>query len=242
MEEHLDNRLPTGSKILDIMLDGGYEKDIVTTIYGPAGSGKTVLCLLAAMTMSRSGKKVIYVDTEGGFSVERLKQISGSISQDYKKILDNITFLKPTSFEEQKNSFERLKEIVNDKIGLIIVDTIAMLYRIEMGKSEEYQDVNRELANQIAYLTEIARKKNIPILITNQVYADFEEKDKVNIVGGDILKYGSKCLIELQITPNGNRRLILRKHRNLPEKKEILFKIVEGGILGTTESRGFRLF
>ena len=237
-----DNRVPTGSKILDAMLEGGYEKDAITTIYGPAGSGKTVLCLLAAMTMSRSGKKVIYVDTEGGFSVERLKQISGSISQDYKKILDNITFLKPTSFEEQKNSFERLKEIVNDKIGLIIVDTIAMLYRLEMGKSEEYQDVNRELANQIAYLTEIARKKNIPILITNQVYADFEEKDKVNIVGGDILKYGSKCLIELQITPNGNRRLILRKHRNLPEKKEILFKIVEGGILGTTESRGFRLF
>ena len=237
-----DNRIPTGSKILDSMLEGGYEKDAITTIYGPAGAGKTVLCLLAAMTMSRSGKKVIYVDTEGGFSVERLKQISDSIKHDYKKILDNIIFLKPTSFEEQKKSFEKLKEIVNDKIGLIIVDTIAMLYRLEMGKNENFHDVNRELANQIAYLTEIARKKNIPILITNQVYADFDEKDKVNIVGGDILKYGSKCLIELQITPNGNRRLILRKHRNLPEQREILFKIVEGGIIGTTESKGFRLF
>ncbi|MBI4451939.1 DNA repair and recombination protein RadB [Candidatus Woesearchaeota archaeon] len=236
------NRVPTGSKILDLMLGGGYEKDAITTIYGPAGSGKTVLCLLAAMTMSRSGKKVIYVDTEGGFSVERLRQISESIKQDYKKILDNIIFLKPTSFEEQKKSFEKLKEIVNDKIGLIIVDTIAMLYRLEMGKSEEYQDVNRELANQIAYLTEIARKKNIPILITNQVYADFDVPNKINIVGGDILKYGSKCLVELQITPNGNRRCILRKARSIPEQKEILFKIVEGGIIGTTESRGFKFF
>jgi len=243
MEEPIvDNKIPTGSKILDAMLEGGYEKDAITTIYGPAGAGKTILCLLTAMTMSRSGKKVIYVDTEGGFSVERLKQISDSIKQDYRKILDNVIFLKPTSFEEQKKSFEKLKEIVNEKIGLIIVDTIAMLYRIEMGKSEEYQDVNRELANQIAYLTEIARKKNIPILITNQVYADFDEKDKVNIVGGDILKYGSKCLIELQITPNGNRRAILRKHRSLGAEKEFLFKIVEGGIIGTTESKGFRLF
>ena len=236
------NKIPTGSKVLDIMLDGGYENDVITTIYGPAGSGKTVLCLLCAINVARSGKKVVYVDSEGGFSLERLKQIASHISQDYEKILDKIIFLKPTSFAEQKKSFEKLKDIVNDKIGLIIVDTIAMLYRLELGKNENIQDVNRELGRQISYLTEIARKKNIPILITNQVYTDFDDKNKVNIVGGDILKYGSKCLIELQITPNSNRRAILRKHRSLQEEKEILFKIVEGGIIGTTESRGFKLF
>lgn len=235
-------KIPSGSKILDEMLGGGYEKDVITTIYGPAGAGKTVICILAAMIVARSGKKVIYVDSEGGFSVERLKQIASSINNDYKEILNDIIFLRPTTFEEQKKSFEKLKEIVNDKIGMIVVDSIAMLYRLALGKSDEPQEVNRELANQISYLTEIARKKNIPILISNQVYSDFDEKDKVNIVGGDILKYGSKCLIELQITPNNNRRAILRKHRSLAEQKEILFKIVEGGIIGTAESRGFRLF
>jgi DNA repair protein RadB len=237
-----ENRIRTGSRLLDIMLEGGYEKDAITTIYGPAGSGKTVICLLAAMTMSRSGKKVIYVDTEGGFSVERLKQLSDSIKNDFRKILDSIIFLKPINFDEQKKSFEKLKDIMNDRIGLIIVDTIAMLYRIEMGRNEDIHNVNRELANQTSFLTEIARKKNIPILITNQVYSDFDEPGKVNIVGGDILKYGSKCLIELQITPYGNRKLILRKHRNLPEKKEIVFKIVEGGIIGTKDGVSFRLF
>ena len=238
----LDSKIPTGSKVLDVMLDGGYEKDVITTIYGPAGSGKTVLCLLCSINIVRTEKKVVYVDSEGGFSLERLRQIASHISQDYKKILENIIFLKPTSFAEQKKSFEKLKDIVNDKIGLIIVDTMAMLYRLELGKSEEVHDVNRELGRQIAYLTEIARKKNIPVLITNQVYADFDDKDKVNIVGGDILKYGSKCLIELQITPNGNRRLILRKHRSLGEERELVFKIVDGGIIGTTESKGFKLF
>ena len=236
------NKIPTGSKVLDIMLDGGYEKDVITTVYGPAGSGKTVLCLLCSINVARNGKKVVYVDSEGGFSLERLKQIASHISHDYKDILDKIIFLKPTSFAEQKKSFEKLKDIVNDKIGLIVVDTIAMLYRLELGKSESVQEVNRELGRQISYLTEIARKKNIPVLITNQVYADFDDKDKVNIVGGDILKYGSKCLIELQITPNGNRRVILRKHRSIQAEKEILFKIVEGGIIGTKESKGFKLF
>ena len=241
-KEENNATIATGSKILDAMLNGGYEKDIITTIYGPAGSGKTVLCLLCSINIARSGKKVIYVDSEGGFSLERLKQIASHISQDYKKILDNMIFLRPTTFEEQKKSFEKLKGIVNDKIGLIVVDTIAMLYRLELGKSEEIHEVNRELGRQIAYLTEITRKNNIPILITNQVYTDFDNRDKVHIVGGDILKYGSKCLIEIQITPNGNRRLILKKHRSIQDEKEFLFKIVEGGIIGTTESKGFKLF
>ena len=77
------NTIPSGSKILDKMLNGGYEKDIITTIYGPAGSGKTILCLLCSVNMTRNNKKVIYVDTENNFSIERLKQIA---PYDYNKI------------------------------------------------------------------------------------------------------------------------------------------------------------
>ncbi|MEK6827966.1 MAG: ATPase domain-containing protein, partial [Nanoarchaeota archaeon] len=83
MEEN--SRLPTGSKILDGMLNGGYERDVITTLYGPAGSGKTVLCLLCAINVAKD-KKVVYVDSEGGFSLERLKQIASHIGHDYKKI------------------------------------------------------------------------------------------------------------------------------------------------------------
>ena len=240
--EGLDNKIQTGTELLDGMLHGGYETDVITTIYGPAGSGKTALCLLCSISIAKDGKKIVYVDSEGGFSLERLKQITSHINLDYKKILDNIIFLRPKSFEEQKKSFEKLKDLVNDRIGLVVVDTIAMLYRLELGKSEDVQEVNRELGRQISYLTEIARKKNIPILISNQVYTDFDDKDKVNIVGGDILKYGSKCLIELQITPNGNRRLILKKHRSIEPEKELIFKIVESGNIGAKESKGFKLF
>jgi len=242
MEEPNTNKMPTGSRILDQMLEGGYDKDIVTTIYGPAGSGKTVLCLLCSINVARTNKKVIFVDSEGGFSIERFRQICSHLNQDANKILENFIFLKPTNFNEQKKVFAKLKDIVNDKIGLIVVDSIAMLYRLEMGKSEEIVEVNRQLASQIGFLTEIARTKQIPVIVTNQVYADFDDKDKIHIVGGDILKYGSKCLLELQITPNGNRRAILRKHRSIADEKEILFKIVEGGIIGTTESKGFKLF
>ena len=125
------------------MLDGGYEQDIITTIYGPAGSGKTNLCILCAINTARLKKKVIYIDTENNFSLDRFKQICSSINQNYAKVLNNIVFLRPASFDEQKKTFEKLKDIISNKVGLVIVDTIAMLYRLEIGKNEDIYEVNR---------------------------------------------------------------------------------------------------
>ena len=90
--------------------------------------------------------------------------------------------------------------------------------------------INRALGQQISYLNEIARKKNIPVLITNQVYADFKNKNNVKMVGGDILKYGSKCLIELKNFKNGNRAAIMKKHRSIKQGKNIMYQIVNSGI------------
>ena len=78
-------------------------------------------------------------------------------------------------------------------------------------------------------LSEITRKKNIPILLTNQVYADFDNKENIKMVGGDILKYGSKCLIELQVGHKGVRKAIVIKHRSLPQS-EMMYRIVNEGI------------
>ena len=220
-------RVSAGSKILDGLLDNGYEKNVISTIYGPAGSGKTLFCILAMISIIENGKKVIFMDTEGGFSVERLKQMS----DNYKKILENVIFLRPTTFKEQKESFEKLKNAVNDKIGLIVVDTVSMLYRLEMGKTDDVYEVNKELGQQLGDLNEIVRKKEIPVLITNQVYANFENKHSVNIVGGDLLRYGSKCMIELQVGHEGMRKAILRKHRSIGEEKEVKFRIVDKGVV-----------
>ena len=49
------------------------------------------------------------------------------------------------------------------------------------------------------------------------------------MVGGDLLKYGSKCLLELQIFKNF-RKSIIRKHRSIAAGKEGLFRIVNSGL------------
>jgi DNA repair protein RadB len=222
----MDNYISTGIKEFDKFLGNGFEKEVISTIYGPGGSGKTNLCILLMVNVIKQGKKVIYIDTESSFSLERMKQIDNN----YIKTINNVIFLKPVSFEEQKESFEKLKKIINDDIGLIIIDSIAMLYRLEFGKSQEIYEVNRELGSQISYLSEIARRNKIPVIITNQVYSSFDEKDEVKLVGGDILRYGSKCLLEIKKGKNNIRIAIVRKHRSLPEGKEFIYEIVNEGI------------
>jgi len=228
---------------MDWLLDGGYERDALTTIYGPPGSGKTLLCLLCAASVASEKRKVIYIDTEGNFSAARFEQIC----PEYKTALKQIVFLRPTDFAEQAKAFEKLKQIVDPKrIGFVILDGAAMLYRLELGKSRDVYSVNREFGLQLSYLTEIARRHLIPVLVTNQVYADFDNEGAAKIVGGDILRYASKCLIEIRRLASGNRLVFLRKHRSLPEDKKIAFKIVETGIeeakLDETQEKAETLF
>lgn len=218
-------KISTGADFLDLFLQGGYEAGIVTTLFGPSGAGKTNLCLLAAVGVAQSAKKVLFIDTEGGIAVERINQINAS----QREILDKILFFNPVTFPEQKEIFESLRTAVSDNVGLIVVDSISMLYRLELGKNEEIYETNAALGRQIAYLVEIARRKKIPILITTQVYSDFDNRDQVKMVGGDLLKYGSKCLLELVKLRQG-RGLVLRKHRSMPEGMELKFKIVQKGI------------
>jgi DNA repair protein RadB len=234
----MPRKISAGSYDLNKFLFGGYETDIITTIYGPGGSGKSNLAIIASVSQSKKQNKVIFIDTEGGFSPERFRQIHRGEKDTVEKDLQNILLLKPTSFQEQEKAFKQMLQHIKSKsISLIIIDSIAMLYRLELGGAiesnmqEEIQKINRKLANQLRTLNEIARKQNIPVIITNQVYSSFSENKterKVSMVGGDLLKYWSKCLIELK-NISGKRTLKLVKHRSLPEK-ELPFEIIGPGI------------
>jgi RecA/RadA recombinase len=132
--------------------------------------------------------------------------------------------------------------VKKEDVGLVVIDGMAMLYRLEIGEAhnlkndEKVHEINRETAKQMRMLAEISRKQNIPVLITNQGYKEFlsEEEFKkgvernTNLVGGDLFKYWSKCIIELK-NDGGKRKAVLLKHRNLPQK-EIGFIIKNEGI------------
>lgn len=226
-----NRKLPFGQEPLDGFLDGGVEHKSLTNLYGPPGSGKTNLALLVAMSCISRGSKVLYIDTEGGFSPERFSQITG----DFEKFSRSMILIEPKTFDEQDKTVMSLNKKL-EGVGLIVLDSLVNLYRLELD-DENFQKVNKKLSAQLAELSKISRERDIPVLITNHMYSD---NSGTQPVSRDITKYWSKCLVELVKLEKGKRIAILRKHRSLPEGREAHFQITENGI--TPAEKKFKIF
>jgi DNA repair protein RadB len=74
----------------------------------------------------------------------------------------------------------------------------------------------------------LAKKYDIPVLITNQIYMDVE-RDRVAGLGGTALEHLSKAIIRLE-KKDSVRRAMLRKHRSRPEGLSFDFVITQDGI------------
>ncbi|MDD5112109.1 MAG: DNA repair and recombination protein RadB [Candidatus Altiarchaeota archaeon] len=212
-------------RAFDDFLGGGLLPGVLTHLYGPPGSGKTNLALMATANAVGKGK-VLYIDSEGGFSVERIKQITGG---SLDAVMENVLLVKPTTFSEQQAAIRRLDGMVKEQpVALIVVDSIGNLFRLEDERDA------REFGKQLALLLRIARKYEIPILLTNQVFTDIDNGRLVPI-GGRVNEYWNKIMVELG-REGQVRFAVIRKHLFKPEGLKFEFTIVSSGIdvLGET--------
>lgn len=224
-----DTKIPTNSRI-DKLLEGGIERGIITQVFGPPSSGKTNIALSLAVGVAKQGKKVIYIDTEGGISLDRIRQIA---QFDFSRIANNILVLEPTNFSEQVDNLKTLNLWItknSEDVDLIILDSAVALYRVDDMQSSA---LNKELGKQMGILSKIARKYNIAVVLTNQIYSSFDEsKESVHPVGGMILQYWSKTMIQLEKSDELHERwAIIKRHRSIAEGKKTSFKITSKGII-----------
>ncbi|AHL22869.1 DNA repair and recombination protein RadB [Thermococcus nautili] len=215
--------LSTGSRKLDELLGGGFAPGVLTQIYGPYATGKTTL---AVQTGILSGKKVAYVDTEGGFSPERLKQMAEARNLDPEETLSRFILFTPADFKEQRRIIGSLKKVVDDSFSLVVVDSITAHYRAEENRMGLLTDLSR----QLQVLLWIARKQNIPVLVINQVHYD-SKLERTRPVAEQTLGYRCKDILRLDKLPKPGLRLaILERHRFRPEGTMVYFRITEKGI------------
>jgi len=212
---------------------GGIEFSALSNFYGAPGTGKTNICLLISIECIKNGGKVVYIDTEGGFSPDRLSQLTGNVDDAMKKI----NLIEPKNFKEQGDVIRGLDKKEAD---LIVLDSAAALYRLEYADPEkEILEANRELSRQMSILSSLAREKGIPVVVTSHTYKNWDT-DRHEIVGGDSVKYWSKVLVFLERTGKmSERNATVIKHRSLPEGKTVRFVITQDGI---KPASGFKLF
>ena len=225
-----NHKIPTNSSI-DSLLNGGFEKGTVTQIFGPPSSGKSNLALFLAVTVDKTGKKAIYVDTEGGISIDRIKQIAGD---DFSKVANNIMVFEPTSFQEQGENIGAIELWLrknHESTDLFILDSAVALYRVDDMKSSR---LNKELGKQMGKLSKIARSYDVAVIVTNQVYNAFDDEgnNDTKAVGGMILQYWSKVIIQLERGDQTNQRIAtLKRHRSIEEGRQVVFRITSRGII-----------
>ncbi|MDD3857596.1 MAG: DNA repair and recombination protein RadB [Methanoculleus sp.] len=219
------DRVSTGNPALDDLFGGGLERRAITQIYGEPASGKSTLCLMAAVASLRAGNSVVYIDTEG-FSVERFSQVAG---ESAGALADRLYLFEPLDFAQQGTMIADTEGLLRKDghapVGLLVMDSATALYRTELDLGRE---AIRKLSHHMIKLLGLAKKYDIPVLITNQIYMDIE-RDRAEGLGGTGLEHLSKAIIRLE-KKDGVRRAILRKHRSRPEGLMFDFVLTEDGI------------
>ncbi|MDI3474691.1 MAG: repair protein RadB [Thermococcaceae archaeon] len=215
--------LSTGVNSIDTLLGGGFGRGVITQVYGSFATGKTTLAMQTGLL---SGGKVAYVDTEGGFFPERLQQMAESRGLDPEESLQRFIIFTPGDFKEQRRTIGSLKKLIDPSFSLVVVDSITAHYRAE----EQRKNLTNELAKQLQVLLWIARKHNIPVIVTNQVHFD-TRAERTKPVAEHTLGYRCKDIIRLdKLNSPGSRIAVLERHRFRPEGLIAYFRITEKGI------------
>ncbi len=214
-------RLSTGCPPLDELLGGGLEPGAITLVYGEAGTGKTNLCLQASVQAVLQGKgKVAFVDSEG-VSMERLSQIAGP---HLSRVVKNILFFSPGSLAEQERTVRSLQKIASP--SLLAVDSINMFYRLGLGVDGGDQ-AQKALTGMMGDLLRLTRTKELPALVTGQVYTG---EEGALAFGGRIMEHIVKTILRLERVGPGVRRAVLVKHRSQPEGSVAEFFLTREGL------------
>ncbi|WP_321505879.1 DNA repair and recombination protein RadB [uncultured Methanoregula sp.] len=221
-------RQTSGDPVFDVLLGGGLEDRTITQLYGEPASGKSTLCLVAAIATLRAGHPVVYIDTEG-FSIERFRQIAG---EDTEKIADRLFLFEPLDFEHQGIVIAEAEKVLKtQKPRLLIMDSATALYRTDLEKG---RDALQSLTKQMIHLLGYAKRYEIPVIITNQVYMDTTRNTWYGL-GGYALEHISKVIVRLEKADGpGLRRARLVKHRSRPEGAMFEYEITESGIRSRT--------
>jgi DNA repair protein RadB len=227
--------IPTGCETVDELLGGGFERGAVTQLYGPPAAGKTNLALSAAIEVADSGTPALYIDTEG-LSIERFEQLARARSGEdpIDELASRVVISDALDFAEQREAVQDAGDLA-ESVDLVVLDSATGFYRLERSGDDEGETLRR-VADQVTHLLSLARRHDLAVVITNQVYADPDaDSSRPRPLGGHTLTHWSGVVVRIERFRAGNRRATLEKHRSKAAGETARFRITETGIEGVDD-------
>jgi len=231
----------TGSKALNDLLGGkGVESKSITEAYGAFGSGKTQLGLTLAVNvqlpLEKGGAngKAVYIDTEGTFRPDRIRQIATGLGTNPEKVLKNILVARAFNSDHQILLVDRISEMIKEgePIKLVIIDSLTAHFRAEFSGRGQLADRQQRLNRYLHNLMKLAEKNNVAIYVTNQVMSNpaMMFGDPTTAIGGNIVGHASTYRMYLRRGKQGSRVAKLIDSPNLPDNEAVFF-VTESGVV-----------
>ncbi len=226
-EKPYDEGVSTGCSSLDRLLNGGFSRREVSQIYGPPASGKTNICLQTSVEVARDGGEAVFVDTEG-VSPERFRQIAPD-----EETARRIRLKEVYDFDEQEQAVADVENVV-EAVDLVVVDSATGLYRVEEDASSRRSGDGddsplQRLSRQIVHLTSLARRYDVAVVVTNQVYTD-PDMEEYRALGGNAMEHWTKTILRLERLDAGRRRAVVEKSQSSAEDRAAEFRITASGV------------
>lgn len=242
-------RLTTGSKAFDELIGGGLETQTITEVYGEYGVGKSILCHQLAVNVQLPVDKgglnggALYLDTEQTFRPEWIVRMAKSVGLEPQDAASRIIYSEAYNSDHQVLLLEKADQIIKDnKIRLIIIDSLTSHFRSEYLGREMLAERQQRLNNHMHRLIRLARSFNAVAIVSNQVMSKPDQffANSVDAVGGHIVAHTSHTRVFLRRAASGPIRIArLISSPYLPEGERI-FRVTETGIMDVSEEEGVK--
>jgi DNA repair protein RadB len=115
-----------------------------------------------------------------------------------------------------------------ESVELVVLDSATGFYRLQRTEQDEGEAL-RAVGRQLAHLLSLARKHDVAVAFTNQVFTD-PDGDRSKGLGGHTLNHWSATVVRVERFRGGNRRATLEKHRARPAGESVRFQITGQGL------------
>ncbi|MDG6928165.1 MAG: DNA repair and recombination protein RadA [Nitrososphaerota archaeon] len=237
-------RISTGAHNLDGLFGGGIETGAITELYGEFGSGKTQICHTLSVVVQMPKEKggldgsIIYIDTENTFRPERIAEIAENRGLDPLKVMERIIVARAYNSSHQELLLKEVgKYIENEKVRLVIVDSVTSHYRSDFPGRGTLAERQQRLNGFMHQLLRTAEMYNIAAVVTNQVQSSPDSffGDPTKPVGGHVVAHMSTYRVYLR--KSGKARVARMVDSPYMAEREVIFMVNEKGIEDAPEDK-----